>query len=691
MAPHITMNGHGNDDTDNGVIPGNSPEGLSSTRGSLPGDGSSELAAILEAYLADLEAGRSPDRSEILARHPHLAGPLAEALAGLEFIHRSAAPGGQAPVQLGDFRILREVGRGGMGVVYEAEQVSLKRRVALKVLRFGPVADEVAMQRFQREAETVGRLHHTNIVPIFAVGAEEGVRYFAMQFIEGRDLGRVAAGMRGAASPVDFERIAEWGLQAAEALSHAHQRGVIHRDIKPSNLILDGENRIWLTDFGLARRQDDISLSLTGALLGTPRYMSPEQAAASLRPVDHRTDLYSLGATLYELVTGRPIFEAGSAHEVISQILHAEPRAPRALAPDLPRDLETILLKCLAKEATSRYASARSLSEDLRAFLEGRPIAARRPRFVERSVRWVRQHRRLVVTAALSGVVSVAVVASAWIGWRSYAASQLGRVMFSSATAGALAEILDAGDEVVVPRFPVPHEAPILMPSGAYHVRVSAPGVLSETWPIEVVSGHLLQRSLDPAPHHLWPAQDLGDPQAVECVPLAAGFGFLVLLPPESRPGEDPVPTRLRLLDGRTARPIWPADLAFDASTLPGGSLPEWQALLNHWAVAPNFGGTAIAERATDLNRDGVPDFLVLSRSSASVLAVSGGDGRVLWWHRGYPRSAQGSPVPERWQSRPGSSFVVSTPSVADLDGDGFAEVIASFRSNGDHPMTAGG
>jgi serine/threonine protein kinase len=175
-----------------------------------------------------------------------------------------------------------------MGVVYEAEQLSLKRRVALKVLSAGAALDEVAMQRFQREAETVATLHHTNIVPIFAVGCEGGVRYYAMQFVEGRNLAEMAGlGREDERTRIASTTVANWGLQAAEAIAHAHERGVIHRDIKPSNLILDNEQRVWLTDFGLARRLEDVTLSLTGALLGTPRYMSPEQARRGHQP--HRS------------------------------------------------------------------------------------------------------------------------------------------------------------------------------------------------------------------------------------------------------------------------------------------------------------------------------------------------------------------------------------------------------------------
>jgi serine/threonine protein kinase len=224
-----------------------------------------ELARLLDQYLGDLQRGRQPDRARLLADHPSLAPQLEQALDGLEFIQRATADTSPAPTQLGDFHIVREVGRGGMGVVYEAEQISLKRRVALKVLRFGAVADEVAMQRFQREAETVAQLHHTNIVPIFAVGCEHGARYYAMQFIEGRNLAERAHAGRSPASHLAPRDVADWGLQAADALAHAHQRGIIHRDIKPSNLILDRDGRIWLTDFGLARRVDDVALSVAGA------------------------------------------------------------------------------------------------------------------------------------------------------------------------------------------------------------------------------------------------------------------------------------------------------------------------------------------------------------------------------------------------------------------------------------------
>ena len=670
----------------------NSPTGQGQTRSlAPPEDNVSELARVLDQCLADLQAGKKPDRAQLLADHPSLATLLEQALDGLEFIHRAATDPGPAPVQLGDYRILREVGRGGMGVVYEAEQVTLKRRVALKVLRFGAVADEVAMQRFQREAETVARLHHTNIVPIFAVGCEQGARYYAMQFIAGRDLGDLLKEARQGGQTLTPEAVSQWGLQAAEAIAHAHARGVIHRDIKPSNLILDCDGRIWLTDFGLARRVDDVALSVAGALLGTPRYMSPEQARASKDPIDHRTDVYSLGATLYELATGVPIFEADTAHEVLSQILHTEPRAPRQLKPGLPRDFETIILKCLAKEPSHRYATAQALADDLRSFLEGRAISARPPSMPERVVRWARQHRRTTTVAAFSAGVSLVLAASAYLVWQDRQQARLGRMELTTDSPNLLGEVLDADGRALSPIFPVPTPKPVILPAGAHQLRLSASGLLSETWPMEITRRQTRTHFVQLNPRWLWPPGEVNTAEQpeTEIVTLGTHADLIVRAQdPGDQPGRERL-GRVRRLDGSTGRPVWPSDLVLDETTLPpGGNLDQWKALLNPVGLSSFGQDTGLADRARDLDGDGVADLVLLSRTSPSLLAVSGAGGRVLWWSRAWPVPALGpgaqASSTNGWKLEDsGRGFVMGLPTVADVDADGTPDFVACFHSDG--------
>jgi serine/threonine protein kinase len=356
---------------------------------------------------------------------------------------------------VGDFRILREVGRGGMGVVYEAEQLSLHRRVALKVLPLAGGLDPRQLQRFKTEAQAAALLHHTNIVPIHAVGCERGVHYYAMQFIDGQTLAHLINELRlvetsppgggartrlesrlqaesgpaeaGTPTPTcnraDFRNVAELGIQAAESLDHAHGQGVIHRDIKPANLLLDAFGRLWVTDFGLARLRDDNGLTMSGDLLGTLRYMSPEQALARRGYLDHRTDIYSLGATLYELLTLRPAIDGQDQQEVLRKIAQEEPAPPRKVNPAVPRELETILLKAMAKSAEERYATAQELADDLRRFLDDRPLVAKRPAVWQRAGKWVRRHKSLVraISAGLA-IAVIALAASSVFAWRAYRA-----------------------------------------------------------------------------------------------------------------------------------------------------------------------------------------------------------------------------------------------------------------------------
>ncbi len=296
---------------------------------------------------------------------------------------------------LGDFKILREIGRGGMGIIYEAEQLSLKRRVALKVLGPGVANSQKQLERFRRESEAVARLHHTNIVPVFGVGTEEGVHYFAMQLIDGKPLSTLP--------DLTFHQIARIGLQATSALAYAHEHGVLHRDIKPSNLLLDTNGELWVTDFGLAKLTDSGELTQDGDIMGTLKYMAPEQLDGRS---DARTDVYSLGLTLYELATRQPAFDTSKS--LADRIRNYDIVRPRTINPAIPRNLETIILKATARDAHARYQSAAEFGEDLRCFIEDRPIAARRESAPERLGRWMRRNPIVAGSLALTLLVLVA-------------------------------------------------------------------------------------------------------------------------------------------------------------------------------------------------------------------------------------------------------------------------------------------
>jgi serine/threonine protein kinase len=426
---------------------------------SAPASANSRLTAALEEYRALLEAGQRPDRAAFLAAHPDAGPKLADCLGGLEFVWAAAgnlsAPAGSVAAHLhdpvadratlGDFRILREIGRGGMGIVYEAEQLSLGRRVALKVLPFAATMDPRYLQRFQNEARAAACLDHPHIVKVHAVGCERAVHFFAMQFIDGQTLEALIRSLqpagiaqeagaapapaphaattqqRGATVRSDlgrehFERVAQWGIQAAEALEHAHSLGIVHRDVKPANLLIDAHGKLWVTDFGLARTATDAGLTMTGDLIGTLRYMSPEQALAKHGLVDHRADIYSLGATMYELLTLQPAVAGTDREEILKHIAFAEPPPPRALNPAIPVDLETIVLKTLAKEPAERYASAGEFTDDLRRYLEHKPVRAKRPRIRQVLAKWARRNRALVAAGCIALLATTSALGGA-VGW----------------------------------------------------------------------------------------------------------------------------------------------------------------------------------------------------------------------------------------------------------------------------------
>jgi len=478
-------------------------DGIDNVDIASPDDDAAEtlVAAVADEFTDRLERGEKPSVEEYASRYPDLADVFREVLPAIQLMQLSGSGmlsgSGASQVdgldeamtgRLGDFRILREIGRGGMGVVYEAVQISLERRVALKVLPFAAALDSKHLERFKREAQAAALLHHTNIVPVYSVGCNRGVYYYAMQFIEGQSLAEVIAQLHqqtgqsdlafsgfhadSAAKTVSdrqqgdasgqqsfsvsdsvfrhldespladesaitdrstpdaatqltgtvatasteqsvlgteyFRSVSLLGLQAADALEHAHSLGIVHRDIKPANLLLDGNAHLFVTDFGLAFYQSEGNLTLTGDMVGTLRYMSPEQALLNQTAVDHRTDIYSLGATLYELLTLKPLWGAVDRRELLRNIAFDDPIPPRKVNKRIPHDLETILQKALAKEARDRYTTAVELADDLRRFLEHKTILARKPTLTERATKWSRRHRSIVVSAVVLLVMAVA-------------------------------------------------------------------------------------------------------------------------------------------------------------------------------------------------------------------------------------------------------------------------------------------
>lgn len=415
---------------------------------------------LAEEFAEQCRRGDHPSVSDYVRRHPQMAETLREVLppiALMEKLKRRNASGNSAATaplklqRLGDFKIVREIGRGGMGIVYEAWQESLERHVALKVLSRASRLDPQRLQRFEREARAAAGLHHTNIVPVFGVGESDGLHYFAMQFIQGRSLAEtlteLAGGQhpgdpsssRGSAKPSDGEKdsdasarspaagalatprgkrywrwVADVGRQGAEALQHAHRQGVLHRDIKPANLLLDERGTVWVTDFGLAKLAELNEVTRTGDVIGTLQYLAPEGLRSQ---ADARSDVYALGLTLYELVTLRPAFSEETPAGLMRRIAEGGLVPPRRINRHVPRDLETIILKATARDAAARYTTAGELAEDLENFLHDRTLSARRASAAERLWRWCRRNRAVSALAAVAAVCAVGAIVVGWVAY----------------------------------------------------------------------------------------------------------------------------------------------------------------------------------------------------------------------------------------------------------------------------------
>lgn len=424
------------------------------------------MELLADEFASRCRKGEAPSVAEYVAKHPRHAGKIEKlfpAVAMLEQLRceekakresasvrvRYACP----PDHIGDFDIVQEIGRGGMGIVYEAEQRSLARRVALKVLPKHILLLDRHLKRFQREAQTAAKLRHTNIVPVFGVGEQDGLHYYVMPLVQGVGLDEIIRDLRNANTSAEdvnhtvrtliankfktaqsseahpglptnhWRMVARVGVQAADALQYAHSQGTLHRDIKPGNLLVDGDGVICVADFGLARAVDRSDTSHTSEVVGTLRYMAPEQLRGA---ADARSDVYALGLTLYELLILQPAFDDTDRRRCHNgQQVRLEPVQPRKMDRAVPRDLETVILKCLAHEPSKRYQTAGALATDLRRYLADKPIRARRASWAERAWRWCRRNPALAAMSALAAILLIAVAVTAIAGYvetrRSYA------------------------------------------------------------------------------------------------------------------------------------------------------------------------------------------------------------------------------------------------------------------------------
>jgi len=388
---------------------------VSPPRADTPSEDADE--ALFDEFLDLALAGAEVDPDAFLRARGSTDAALRERLTAFaaELRRNDGVPGARRAEpglpfdRVGNFRLLRRLDEGGMGTVFLAEQEGLGRLVALKVVRAELRASEPTAARFDREVETLAKLRHPNIVTVHEAGRHEGVRYLAMEYIEGRDLDAVLEESRACGGPLPATQVVRWAEKLARALAAAHARGVIHRDVKPSNIRITPEGEPMLLDFGIAHEQGRAGLTLTGPFMGTPLYAAPEQIAGdSERDVDARADVFGLGATLYECLTGRTARPGGSIDQVLHHALHEEPVPPRKLVPSLSRDLETVVLKALERDPARRYATAAEMAEDLLALSEMRPVRARPPGALRRASMWGRRHRIAAATIALVGVASIA-------------------------------------------------------------------------------------------------------------------------------------------------------------------------------------------------------------------------------------------------------------------------------------------
>lgn len=611
---------------------------------------------LIAEFLQKLDEGTPLNRHEFLAAHPDSAEELREFFADVDRFDPSVEAtlsvpftGNETPTRVryfGEYELLREIARGGMGVVYEARQKTLDRTVAVKMILAGRLAGDDDVRRFRTEAQAAARLQHPGIVSIHEVGVHQGQHYFSMDFVQGHSLAEQMAN-----GPLEMDAAARIVRLVAEAMEHAHQQGVLHRDLKPSNILIGQDGQPRVTDFGLAKQiGGDSSLTGTGDRLGTPSYMSPEQASGHSGTVSQASDVYSLGAVLYELLTGRPPFRGHTILDTLSQVMHERPVRPRTIAPSILEDLQMICLKCLEKVPSDRYESAGDLSADLQRFLNDEPVTARPISRLALIGRKLRRHRiALTVVATILGAVWTAVAWWQDVEQRRHAAERalFTQVTFDTDGLPLKTEIFGSNSEQVVPEFTTPSLDPISLREGDYRIRFQAQNRPPQETRLLVHRDRPVGLDIELEDERVL---ESGDLEGLPVVVTLKDHADVLVVAAET----------VERRDGATGQVLWKTNLRRAA----------WESAEGQWSGQRNRKFHELPELvrpAPDIDHDGVGDLVWIGR--LCVTAQSGANGQVLWCHT----TEAVTPVREGLVGD-----IESPPVIVDMNGDGTVDLILS-------------
>lgn len=635
-----------------------------------------EIDEIIAGYLQRVDAGQTPDRQAFLNQHAHLATELREFLDDLDRFtegpvvspengsgepanDKSPTPDSELPRlrYFGEYELIREIARGGMGVVYEARQTSLKRTVAVKMILGGVLASEEDVQRFRTEAQAAAGLQHPGIVSVHEVGVCQSQHYFSMDLVSGSNLAELLKD-----GSLHHDQAVEYMQKVARAVHYAHTRGTLHRDLKPSNVLIDEAGEPRITDFGLAKLvHDDSDLTATGARLGTPSYMPPEQAAGESESVGPAGDIYSLGCILYELLTGRPPFRGSSVMQTLNMVVNQAPVSPRALNAEIPRDLANICLKCIQKIPADRYDSAEDLAEDLTRFINGLPVSARPIGPIEKSRRWCWKQRKSLATTA----VMIAVLYTGLIAWQKYSTYKEDlkpKLSFSTSGEPLVTVIRNDLDRKLIPDFTTPTATPVSLEAGDMRLLASRPHHLSEEFRLLASKRRPATVQVETEDRSIFP------PLATSTKPYIvtlADHADILVIDKES----------IERIDGASSKSIWKVNPTTDAILTEANV--DWVKWVGY-TPRDQIDRHSLLKAAPDLDGDGTGDLIWLSGGSrgtrnqppVGLTAQSGVDGRILWVHR--------LSIPVSTKSESFYLRIVGQPSVDLINDDAVPDLIVT-------------